>query len=157
MDSSILSSAKKKIPEYLDFILPEKSDIFRERLSVFANITQNPEQMQINVALTKRNKSMIRDSSFGFLNGSRVQTSIMCSKYAKNFGIMVDVTVFPPANREIQHNLQLEMSTTGPLLRYTFTMNKDLSDMLKNLSAQVSASGAYGVAWRSFMGTFAIH
>lgn len=145
MDSSVVSSAKQKIPEYLDFILPDKRSIFGQRLSVFANITQNPEHVHLNVSLTKRRKSMIRNSAVQFLNGSKVLTSIMCSKYADNFGIMCDVTVFPPANREIEHNIQLEMSSKGPLVRYGLTLNKDLSDVLENLSAQLSVSGAYGL------------
>lgn len=144
MDSSTFSPPKPKLPDLLDFILPEKPNLFRDRMSVSANITQNPEDIHFNVSLTKQKKSMIRDSPLEFLNGTKVLSSIVCSKYAKNFGIMCDVTLLPPSNRMLQHNLQLEMSTTGPLLRYGLTINKDLSDVLENSSAQLCASASYG-------------
>lgn len=154
MEASIISSAKQKVPEFMDFIIPEKPNIFAERMSIFANVTQNPEQVHLNVSLTNRKKFMIRDSSVSFLNGSRVLTSILCSKYGENFGIMCDLTLLPPANREIQHNIQVEMSTKGPLVRYGVVFNKDLSDVFKNLTAQFSASGACGL---NTSGAFGAH
>lgn len=149
MDSSTFPSANLKVPEILDFTkyLRQKQNIYHRRLSVYTNIVPNPDQVHMNIALTKPQKYFIRDSPMKFLNGSKVEASILCSKYAQNFGIMGDVTVFPSKTKEMQHNVQLEMSTNGPLVRYTFMMTKDLpNDFVKDVSAQLFASGSCGLA-----------
>lgn len=137
-----------KIPDVLDFskYLPKEKNIYHERLSAYANIVQNPELIYVTVALTKRQNHIIRDSPLKFLNGSRIEASILCSKYAQNFGVMGDVTIFPSRTRDIGHNIQLEMSTTGPLVRYTLMMARDLkNDFVENVSAQLIASGSCGL------------
>ncbi|KAG4071420.1 hypothetical protein HA402_011574 [Bradysia odoriphaga] len=148
--SSVFPPAKSKIkiPDVLDFskyLLKEKN-IYHQRLSAYANIVRSPELIYINVALTKRQNHIIRDSPVKFLNGSKIEASILCSKYAQNFGIMGDVTIFPSRTKGIEHNLQLEMSTTGPLVRYTLMMAKNLkNDLVQNVSAQLIASGSCGL------------
>lgn len=150
MDSTVFPSTnmKTKVPDILDFTkyLTKEQKIYHQRLSAYANIVPNPELVHINVALTKRQKNFIRDCPLKFLNGSRIEAFIMCCKYAKNFGIMGDISIFPSRSREMEHNLQLEMSTNGPLVRYTFIMTKNLNnDLINNLSAQFIASGSCGL------------
>lgn len=149
MDSSTFPSANLKVPEMLDFTkyLRQKPNIFHRRLPFYANIVPNPDLVHMNVALTKPHKYFIQDSPLKFLNGSKVEVSILCSKYAQNFGIMGDVTVFPSQTKEMQHNLQLEMSTNGPLVRYTFMMTKNVpNDFVNDVSAQLFASASCGLA-----------
>lgn len=145
MDPSVLSSLNKKAKDFADYLTQTQS-IYHRRLSAYVNIGQTPELLHIALNIASQ-KYQIRDSPVKLLNGSKVEASIICVKYDKNFGILGDVLVFPSGSREMQHNLQLEMSTNGPLARYAFTISKDLkNDLVNDVSAQVSVSAACGLA-----------
>lgn len=146
MDSSVFSSANRKVKDFTDF-LTQTPSIYHRRLSAYVNIGQTPELLHLNIALTTPQKYLIRDTPVKFFNGSKVEATVICSKYDQQFGILGDVVVFPSGSREIQHNIQLEMSTNGPLARYTFLISKNLkNDLVNDLSAQFIASGACGLA-----------
>lgn len=146
MDTSVLSSAKRKVKDLTDYLTQTQS-VYHRRLSAYVNIGQTLELLHVNIALTTPQTYIVRDSSVKYLNGSKVEASIICSKYDRNFGILGDVVVYPSGSRDMQHNVQLEMSTNGPIARYAFMMTKDLkNDLVSDLSAQLTASGACGLA-----------
>lgn len=149
MDSKAFSSVteKIKVPDILDFTKYLKEQkIYHRRLSAYANIVSNPDLVHMNLALAKRQKYIVRDTPLKILNGSTLEATILCSKYAKNFGVLCDVSLLQSRTREIEHNLQLEMSINGPIVRYTFIMTTDLkNDLINDLSAQFIASSSCGL------------